>query len=160
MASVGKHVIERKTSRLESFFQKSSPKTGNSNKRPNSSLSPIEDLQTTKKINMEKPMKQGDTSNGPKGSEKADAESNSVDDSSLKQIIGPLRDEVKLLRESFPNDLVRMDSKLENAIVTQQKDFVDLKDMIVTEKQEFTESLAAKIEVNSTNINQLLEENR
>ena len=32
--------------------------------------------------------------------------------------------------------------------------------MIVTEKQEFTESLAAKIEVNSTNINQLLEENR
>ena len=135
MASVGKHVIEKKTSRLESFFQKSSPKTGNSNKRPNSSLSPIEDLQTTKKINMEKPMKQGDTSNGSKGSEKADAESNSMDDSSLKQIIGPLIDEVKLLRESFHNDLARMDSKLENAIVMQQKDFVDLKDTIVTEKQ-------------------------
>ena len=49
MASVAKHVIEKKNSRLENFFQKSSPKTGNLNKRPNSSLSPIEDLQTTKK---------------------------------------------------------------------------------------------------------------
>ena len=53
-----------------------------------------------------------------------------------------------------------MDSKLKNAIITQQKDFVDLKDTIVTEKQEFTESLATKVEVNITNINQLLEENR
>ena len=83
---------------------------------------------------MKKPVKEGDTSNGSKGSEKADAESNSMHDSSLKQIIGPLIDEVKLLRESFHNDLARMDSKLENAIVRQQKDFVDLKDTIVTEK--------------------------
>ena len=160
MASAAKHVIEKKTSRLENFFQKSSPKTGNSNKRPNSSLSPIEDLQTMKKINMEKPMKHGGTSNGSKDLEKVDEESTSMDDSSLKQIIGPLVDEVKLLRESFHNDLVRMDSKLENTIVMQQKDFVDLKDTIVTEKQEFTESLATKVEVNTTNINQLLEENR
>ena len=49
MASVGKHAAEKKTSRLENFFHKSSPKVGNSNKRPNTSLSPIEDLQTTKK---------------------------------------------------------------------------------------------------------------
>ena len=160
MASVGKHVIEKKTSRLESFFQKSSPKTGNSNKRPNCSLSPIEDLQSTKKMNMKKSMKHGDTSNGSKDSEKVDGESTCMDDSSLKQIIGPLIDEVKLLRESFHSDLARMDSKLENAIVMQQKDFVDLKDTIVTEKQEFTETLATKVEVNTTNINQLLEENR
>ena len=83
-----------------------------------------------------------------------------MDDSSLKQIIGPLIDEVKLLRELFHNDLAKMDSKLENAIITQQKDFVDLKNTIVTEKQEFTESLATKVEVNTANINQLLEENR
>ena len=83
-----------------------------------------------------------------------------MEDSSLKQIIGPLIDEVKLLRESFHNNLVRMDSKIENAIVMQQKDFVELKDMIVTERKECTESLSTKIEVNSTNINQLLEENR
>ena len=49
MASVAKHVTEKKNSRLENFFQKSSPKTGNPNKRPNSSLSPIEDLQKNKK---------------------------------------------------------------------------------------------------------------
>ena len=61
MASVAKHVIEKKNSRLENFFQKSSPKTGNPNKRPNSSLSPIEDLQTMKKINVEKLKKHGDT---------------------------------------------------------------------------------------------------
>ena len=83
-----------------------------------------------------------------------------MDNSSLKQIIGPLIDEVKLLRESFHNDLARMDSKLEDAIVTPQKDFVDLKDTIVTEKQEFTETLATKVKIKTTNINQLLEENR
>ena len=160
MASVGKHAAEKKTSRLESFCHKSSPKAGNSNKRPNTSLSPIEDIQTTKIINMEKAMKQGDKTKGLEGSVKADTEPNSMEDLSLKQIIGPLINEVELLRKSFHNDLVRMDSKIENAIVMQQKDFVDLKDTIVTEKQEFIESLATKIEVNSTNINQLLEENR
>ena len=90
---------------------------------------------------MEKLKKHGDTINGSKDIEKADGESASMDDSSLKQMIGPLIDEIKLLRESFQNDLAKMDSKLENAIITQQKDFVDLKDTIVTEKQEFTESL-------------------
>ena len=160
MASVAKHVTEKKNSRLENFFQKSRPKTGNPNKRPNFSLSPIEDLQTMKQINMEKLKKHGDTVNGSKDSEKANGESVTMDDSSLKQIIGPLIDEVKLLRESFHENLAKMDSKLENAIITQQKDFVDLKDMIVTEKQEFTESLGTKVEVNTTNINQLLEENR
>ena len=49
MASAGKHAAEKKTSGLENFFHKSSPKIGNSNKRPNSSLSPIKDLQATKK---------------------------------------------------------------------------------------------------------------
>ena len=49
MTSMAKHVMEKKNSRLESYFQKSSPKTGNPNKRPNSSLRPIDDLQTTKK---------------------------------------------------------------------------------------------------------------
>ena len=53
-----------------------------------------------------------------------------------------------------------MNNKLESAIITQQKDFVDLKDTIVTEKQESAESLVTKVEVNTTNINQLLEENR
>ena len=112
------------------------------------------------KKNNEEPMKQGNKTNGLEVPEKVEAEPNSMEDSLLKQIIGPLIDEVKLLRESFHNDLVRMESKIENAIVMQQKDFVDLKDMIVTEKMEFTESLSTKIEANSTNINQLLEENR
>ena len=83
-----------------------------------------------------------------------------MEDSFLKQIIGPLVDEVKLLRESFHENLAKMDSKLETAIITQQKDLVDLKDMIVTEKQEFTDSLVTKVETNTTNIDQLLEENR
>ena len=64
------------------------------------------------------------------------------------------------MKLSFHNNLAKMDSKIENAIAMQLKDFVDLKDVIVTEKGEFTESLSTKIEVNSTNINQLLEENR
>ena len=109
---------------------------------------------------MEKLKKHGDIDNGSKDSEKANGESVTMDDSSLKQIIGPLIDEVKLLRELFHENLVKMDSKLENALITQQKDLIDLKDMIVTEKQEFTKSLVTKVEVNTTKINQLLEENR
>ena len=80
-------------------------------------------------------MNQGVKTNGLEGPEKAEAEPNSMEDASLKQIIGPLIDEVKLIRESFHNDLARMDSKIEKAIVMQQKDFVDLKDLIVTEKK-------------------------
>ena len=109
---------------------------------------------------MEKLKKHGETINESKDLEKVDGEAVSMDDSSLKQIIGPLIDEVKLLRESSHEDLAKMDSKLKNAIITQQKDFVALKDTIVSEKQEFTESLVTKVEVNTTNINQLLEENR
>ena len=160
MTSTAKHVTEKKNSRLENYFQKSSPKTGNPNKRPNSSLSSIDDLQTTKKINMEKLKNDGDSANRLQDSEKTNGKSATVEDSSLKQIIGPLIDEVKLLRESFHENLVKMDSKLENAIIMQQKDLVDLKDTIVTEKQQFTDSLATKVEVSTTNINQLLEENR
>ena len=92
--------------------------------------------------------------------ERTEMESNSVEDTSLKQIIGPLIDKVKLLRESFHNDLVKMDSKIESAIVTQQNDFVKLKDMLVAERKEITDSFSHKIDLNSTNINQLLEENR
>ena len=160
MTSTAKHKTEKKNSRLESYFQKSSPKTGNPNKRPNSSLSPIDDLQTTKKLNMEKLKKDGDSANRLKDLEKTNCNSPTMEDSSLKQIIGPLVDEVKLLRESFHENLAKMDSKLETAIITQQKDLVDLKDMIVTEKQEFTDSLVTKVETNTTSINQLLEENR
>ena len=140
MTSVAKHVMEKKNSRLENYFQKSSPKIGNSNKRSNSSLSPIDDLQTMKKINIEKLKNHGDSVNRCKDLEKANGESATMEDSSLEQIIGPLIDEVKLLRESFHENIAKMDSKLENAIITQQKDLVDLKDTIVTEKQEFTDS--------------------
>ena len=118
MTSTVKHVMEKKNSRLESYFQKSSPKTGNPNKRPNSSLSPIDDLQTTKKLNMEKLKKDGDSVNRLKDLEKTNCNSPTMEDSSLKQIIGPLVEEVKLLRESFHENLAKMDSKLETAIIT------------------------------------------
>ena len=41
-------------------------------------------------------MKQGDKTNRLEGPEKAEAEPNSMEDLLLKQIIGPLIDEVKL----------------------------------------------------------------
>ena len=96
---------------------------------------------------MEKLKKDGDSANRLKDLEKTNCNSPTMEDSSLKQIIGPLVDEVKLLRESFHENLVKMDSKLETAIITQQKDLVDLKDTIVTEKQEFTDSLVTKVEL-------------
>ena len=86
-------------------------------------------------MNMEKLKNDGDSANRLKDSEKTNGKLATMEDSSLKQIIGPLIDEVKLLRESFHENLAKMGRKLENAIITQQKDLVDLKDTIVTEKQ-------------------------
>ena len=52
MSSVGKSNADKKLSRMESFFQKSSLKEGKSNKRSNSGLSPIDKDQSTKKPNV------------------------------------------------------------------------------------------------------------
>ena len=78
----------------------------------------------------------------------------------LKQIFGPLIDEVKALRESFHSDYNRLDKKLETAIEAQKDKFTKLEAMILTQTTEVTSALTYKIETNATNINQLLEENR
>ena len=90
MSSVGKNAADKKISRLENLFQKSSPKNGKLNKQSNSSLSPIDKDQSSKKPSMAS--KADDSAN-------MDPEPSASDDTSLKQIIGPLIDEVKLLQE-------------------------------------------------------------
>ena len=80
--------------------------------------------------------------------------------SSLCQIIRPLISKVKLLRESFHKDISSMDSKLESAIEVQKSEFSKLEENITIQRKEITTSLSSKIETNTTNINQLLEENR
>ena len=79
---------------------------------------------------------------------------------SLKQIIGPLIKEVKALRETFHSDYNKLDQKLETAIEVQKGEFTKLESTIATQKAEVTTTLIHKIEFNTTNINQLLEENR
>ena len=51
-----------------------------------------------------------------------------------------------------------MDGKIDSAIVTQQNDFVKLKDTLVNERTGVMDQLSYKIDLNSTNINHLLEE--
>ena len=79
---------------------------------------------------------------------------------SLKQIIGPLIHEVKALRESFHSDYNKLDWKRETAIEVQKGEFNKLEATISTQNMEVTTALTYKIETNTTNINQLLEENR
>ena len=52
---------------------------------------------------------------------------------SLKQIIDPLIDEVKALRESFHSDYNKLDKKLETAIEVQKGEFTKLEATIVTQ---------------------------
>ena len=100
MSTSNKQVNDKKTSRLENFF-KCSPKTQGSNKTDNSGLSPINNTQTTKKLNMEDESEMPGITTQNNGSEGKD---NPTARTSLKQIIGPLKDEVKSLRESFHQD--------------------------------------------------------
>ena len=58
------------------------------------------------------------------------------------------------------NEYAKLDNKLENAMENQKSDFNKLESTLVTQQKELTTVLSDKIEVNSTNINQLLEENR
>ena len=53
-----------------------------------------------------------------------------------------------------------MDKKLEDAIQVQKEEFNRLEDNMKSHKDETTQVLTSKIYVNTTNINQLLEENR
>ena len=158
MSVNSKQSNDKKASRLENFF-KSSPQTQGTNKRDNSGLSPIDNSQSTKRMNMEEDAAMnGITMESIPGEEKEDA--SSTPDTSLKQIIGPLIEEVKALRESFHQDHHNLERKLESAIEAQKGEFDKLEASIATEKNEMTSSLTSKIEIDATNINQLLEENR
>ena len=149
MSSAGKTTLDKKLSRMENFFQRQSPSEGKSNKRSNSGLSPIDKDQTTKKPNIT-----NKETNGANITSK-DME---TEGSMLKEIIGPLIDEVKLLRESFHSDLEKMDNKIENAISTHQEDIASLKETL--DRSGTVGHISTKIEVNTTNINFLLEENK
>ena len=78
---------------------------------------------------------------------------------SLKQIIGPLIDEVKALRKSFHSNYNKLDQKLETAIEVQKSEFTKLEVMIATQNSEVSTALTCKIKSNATNISQLFEEN-
>ena len=56
--------------------------------------------------------------------------------SSLKDIIGPLIDEVKALRESFRTDYNKLDKKLETAIGLQKDEFIKLEASIAMQRAE------------------------
>ena len=102
-------------------------------KRTSSALSPGDSEQHPEKanINMDQDEEKttGNTTNPSHGN------------SELKSLLGPLIDEVKLLREAVDVK----DIKLENAIMTQ--------------KMEIKETLANKIDENDQKIQQVLEEN-
>ena len=154
MSTNSKQSMDKRSSHLENFF-KSTPKT---QKRDSSNLSPLEDTKTQKKINRN----EGNISMENPGLElnKVNNPDPAALNTSLKQIIGLLIEEVKALRETFHTDYNKLDQKLEIAIKVQKGEFTKLESTIATQKAEVTTTLTHKIEFNTTNINQLLEENR
>ena len=120
-------------------------------------LSHWEEHQTTKKMNRE----EGDMSINETNIDIHKNKNKNLEtpNTSFKQIIGPLIDEVKALRESFHSNYNKLDQKLETAIETQKDEFTNLEVTIVTHNSEVSTALTYKIETNATNINQLLEEN-
>ena len=123
MSSANKQNTEKKTSKIENFFRLAHMSSQN---RTSSSLSPSEQPQLPKKINMEKIAEDNmlketgdDGGNIP-----------TTPSTSLKQIIGQLIEEVKQLQESFHIDYAKLDSKLENSIVSQKSALDKLKNSI------------------------------
>ena len=125
-------------------------------KRDGSNLSPLENNQSIKKMNLDE---ENTTIDDLVIGEQENKNPN-MPNSSLKQIIGPLIDKVKALRESFHSDYNKLDKKVETVIEAKKGEFTKLEATISTQNTEVTSALSYKIETNPTNINQLLEENR
>ena len=83
----------------------------------------------------------------------------SEDANRLQNVINPLVEEVKLMRESLHRDISVMDKKLEDALNVQREEFNKLEQNITRQNKDLNQVLTTKIYTNATNINQLLEEN-
>ena len=139
MSSANKQTSDEKSSRIDNYF-KNLPHPNISQKRLNSSLSPLENSQSTKKPNMNETPERSSLALDNLGSDQDLSENpdNNTPNSSLHQIIGPLISEVKLLRESFHKDILSMDSKLESAIEVQKSEFSKLEENITIQRKEIT----------------------
>ena len=93
MSMNNKQITEKKSSRLEKFFKS----TLKMQRRDDSNLSPLENNQLTKKINLD----EENTTIDDLGLGEQENKNPNMPNSSLKQIIGPLIDEVKALRNHF-----------------------------------------------------------
>ena len=86
---------------------------------------------------------------------------------SLEGALGPLVQEIKLLRESFNEKYSRLDDKytrLENVITSQRNEvsteLVKLNDSITTQKTEITATVETRIGASNEKLEQVLQENR
>ena len=92
MSGINKHNTERKTSKIENFFRLTYTP---SQKRSSSSLSPSDQSQLLKKMNVEQ---KGDENSMIKETEDSQENIPGTPNTLLKQIIGPLIEEVKQLQ--------------------------------------------------------------
>ena len=74
----------------------------------------------------------------------------------LKDIIGPLVEEFKLLRESVHFDI----KELQSVVTMQQRDVNKLEESIATSEKEVKDYLTDKIDVNTRSVWQIIEENK
>ena len=82
-------------------------------------------------------------------------------------MLTPLIDEVHSLKENLDRNYNRLDEKysqLERSISTRKedtnKDFQDLKDLLLRQQDEITQKVSSQIETNNSSINAILEENK
>ena len=168
---------------MKDFTSSSSSK---SNKRLLSSLSPTEDHQTKKLKQQDTKIKGGKNkdkmntedigSNEGTESGKIDGEArtgHSIDNTAvntnsgnLEGALGPLVQEIKLLRESFDEKCSRLDDKytrLENVITSQKNEvsteIIKLNESITAQKMELTATVETRIRASNEKLEQVLHEN-
>ena len=183
MYPINKNRNIRSTQRSMKDFTSSS--SFKSNKRLLSSLSPTEDHHTKKLKQQDTKIKEGknqDKMNTEKiGSNegvetgKMDGEARTGDsidktaviaNSNLEGALGPLVQEIKLLRESFDEKCSKLDDKytrLENVITSQKNDvsteIIKLNESITAQKMELTATVETRIRASNEKLEQVLHEN-
>ena len=134
------------TGSIDQYFKKETSSTPTSNKCLCSVLSLAEEEKSKKKAMM----------STPKESNEHDEQATlNESNNELKNIIGPLEEEMKLLRESVHHDI----QELQNAVLKQQEDFTKLKESLTESQKEIKNFFTVKIELNTRNI-KLIMENR
>ena len=158
------------TKKITEFVVKTdnSPSVSHANKRSSSILNPPEYTREVKKLNRENNMEieseQCECTEQIKGTLDTEGETTvTMDQNNLQQILGPLMNEFKLLREIVDKNYTKLDVVQREISLHQKEVLQELKNLentISTQRKEIMEEICKTLEYANKNIKAILIENK